>query len=117
MSLAIENDATPASRFALCRRAASDIASRNACVANSSEELLQRGLVGEPPRGDAVDDDLAQLVGPEDARLGHVLDLFFVGVDVAADHAEFGCAPGDRLDRLVKAVGQAVCDQVGEELL
>ena len=46
-----------------------------------------------------------------------LLHLVLIGVDVGAEHLEVRRAGGDRGDRLVAGVLEAVRDEVGEELL
>jgi hypothetical protein len=57
------------------------------------------------------------LIRAENACLGDVSHLVLVGVDVGADDFEVGRTGGDRRDRFVAGVVEAVGDEVGEELL
>src|SRR5690625_7728651 len=67
------------------------------------DERRELGEVGQSPGGDPVGEDLAQLVGAEDVRLGHRGDLVLEGVDVGTEHVEGGRLRGDRGDRLLTA--------------
>ena len=62
-------------------------------MANSSHVGAQRGLVGEPPRGDPVGDHLAQLLRSENAELGVVggdIDAYKEKVAKVEDAGIFG---------------------------
>ncbi len=122
MSLAIASDATLVAAFAPRRRAEVSVPTlrdvrRRAKIGLTADELPQLRLVGQSPCGDAVGDRLPQLVRAEDARVGDVLHLVPVGVDVGADDLQVGRPGGNRRDRFVAGVVEAVRDEVARRTL